>query len=482
MKKTTKIVARISFNREDIRMKKFRKIITSMCLTAGLLVAPLASFSIQSQAAAVSPTEKVYGDFTYTVNEDKNEEKTSSEIKVSDLISSDNISDIVEQDKNKELVVDKELWNNNISKIKENKFPIELNSKEWKNLKNHDEMVKKCTIPKGILKELSTKNLLEMVMNYPLLVDLYSYSSVAEGIRAVINDFNGMQELIARPDLPKELISCYEKVKVPQKFKLKSSNIRLINEGNSVDNIIEKIIDKNADIKEIHNDFKCISKIDILEFLITNEYFWEKFDEEDKSRIFSELRNKNNQKKDSEFYAIDNSNVHSYIDNYRLDEYLGVEMMSAVAQLYVKTPKGSKVPVQSYAYKGSAWANELDVEFKRAYPNAVLLRSSDNRYNCHSYEWYSTNLGNFYWMNNPQKYFGDGSYKEVTNKSKRASGNRIVWVQYPLNNPFLHSGYLAAINKDGSYKVYSKWGQGPLMQHKAGYSPYNGTRVDYKKA
>ena len=98
-----------------------------------------------------------------------------------------------------------------------------------------------------------------MVMNYPLLVDLYSYSSVAEGIRAVINDFNGMQELIARPDLPKELISCYEKVKVPQKFKLKSSNIRLINEGNSVDNIIEKIIDKNADIKEIHNDFKCIS-------------------------------------------------------------------------------------------------------------------------------------------------------------------------------------------------------------------------------
>ena len=75
MVRRIKKIVRISFNRADIRMKKFRKIITSMCLTAGLLVAPLASFSIQSQAAAVSPTEKVYGDFTYTVNEEKNEEK-----------------------------------------------------------------------------------------------------------------------------------------------------------------------------------------------------------------------------------------------------------------------------------------------------------------------------------------------------------------------------------------------------------------------
>ena len=375
---------------------------------------------------------------------------------------------------------DNRLWEKVKSETENATFPINLESKEWNELKTHEEMIQKCTIPEEILKTLTTKQLIDMVMNYPLLVDLYSYQSLDAGVCELVKNFNGLYELLMRKDLPAELLAYYKKICIPEKYcNLDSCNIKL-NSTEDFDKTVGKIIDTPNEIKRIDKDFKTKCKIELIEYLILNEYMWKKYDTSYKKMVISEVERKENQKRNSELFMDDDGR--SILKTNYLTGIDKVKLFSINIQKYVKTPNGSDVPVETFSYNGKDWANRLDAEFKKAYPKAKILRPSDNRYNCHSYAWYSTNTDNIYWMNSPQKYIQDGSYKKVTNKAKRGKGNRIIWFQYPLANPYVHSGYLASINSDGSYKIYSKWGKGPLMQHSAKYSPYSGTREYYKRS
>ena len=54
--------------------------------------------------------------------------------------------------------------------------------------------------------------------------------------------------------------------------------------------------------------------------------------------------------------------------------------VSTYSGTYVTTPNGSKVDVDIYSYNGDTWAKALDAEIKKEYPDATLIRSSDNRY------------------------------------------------------------------------------------------------------
>ena len=44
------------------------------------------------------------------------------------------------------------------------------------------------------------------------------------------------------------------------------------------------------------------------------------------------------------------------------------------------------------------FADILDADMSIDYPNAELLRSASNYYNCHSYAWYSKSTINTYWI------------------------------------------------------------------------------------
>lgn len=145
---------------------------------------------------------------------------------------------------------------------------------------------------------------------------------------------------------------------------------------------------------------------------------------------------------------------------------------------YVKTPKGSSV--EMWVWERDLPDSELeDVTnyIKRNYPNAVMLRDATNRYNCHSYAWYSTSSSNPYWLNNPRPYMTDGSYQRVTSTTNFSSmpstvnnNSKIVWLD--KNGNTIHSGI-----KNDSTTVVSKWGAGGLYRHKQNYSPYTSEAV-----
>lgn len=88
-------------------------------------------------------------------------------------------------------------------------YPVLRGSKEWLSMKTHAERVDACQIPESILSHMTTEALLETVLNYPLLIDLFLWRSIDEGMYSLRCSFNGMDELMRRTDLEDALSAMF---------------------------------------------------------------------------------------------------------------------------------------------------------------------------------------------------------------------------------------------------------------------------------
>lgn len=80
------------------------------------------------------------------------------------------------------------------------KFPIKPGSAQWMSFETHQQKIDACRIPDNLLPLLSTEELVEICMEYPLLIDAYAYNNIVEGMQQVASAFNGFQELFKRKD------------------------------------------------------------------------------------------------------------------------------------------------------------------------------------------------------------------------------------------------------------------------------------------
>ncbi len=132
----------------------------------------------------------------------------------------------------------------------------------------------------------------------------------------------------------------------------------------------------------------------------------------------------------------------------------------------VYTPKGTAVAAL-YATNDytSTEKTAINNAAMSSYPNATFISTSTAKYNCHSYAWYSASTSNTRWINYPSAYMTDGSYTSTTTP---AVGRKVY---YPSGG---HSAIIYSAGPSAKASVVtSKWGEGPLMRHTAGYCPYN---------
>jgi hypothetical protein len=61
-------------------------------------------------------------------------------------------------------------------------------------------MLNVCQIPENVLQNMSTEDLIQTCLNYPLKLDVYAYSNFKNGIEQVSLQFNGFAELLSRTD------------------------------------------------------------------------------------------------------------------------------------------------------------------------------------------------------------------------------------------------------------------------------------------
>ncbi len=63
---------------------------------------------------------------------------------------------------------------------------------------NHPEKAALCDIPNYVLDDITDEELLELVLNYPLLLDTIAYNSFEQGLNAVAAHFKGLQLVLER--------------------------------------------------------------------------------------------------------------------------------------------------------------------------------------------------------------------------------------------------------------------------------------------
>jgi hypothetical protein len=80
-------------------------------------------------------------------------------------------------------------------------YPVKPGMPEWATFTTHDQMVKAIRIPNEVLNSLTTAELVELCLDYPLYGDIFAYNSLQDGLRQnIILCSNGVQELFRRQD------------------------------------------------------------------------------------------------------------------------------------------------------------------------------------------------------------------------------------------------------------------------------------------
>lgn len=307
----------------------------------------------------------------------------------------------------------------------------DFSADEYIDILDHNEKVSLCQLPDSLMSSLSTDELLDWILDYPLLEEIYAYDNEQIGFNAVYEQFNGLQELLDRDDAGETILEKYKSTQV-----------------------INSISETNNSILELA----------FVEILLMQEDILNQFSIDETAEVFNEVEAKYIEKK--QHPTIYGMTLDTAYETLEFQDSNVAKSLRANGTVY--TPNGSAVSVFNYTPElTSAEKSELSNWVRSNYPNASEKSGATRNYNCHSYAWYSQNVqSNKWWMNSPSKYMSDGSYykESVAKVGQRiyygASGNE-------------HSGIVSALGR-GGYNSYitSKWGQMPLVYHFYTDCPY----------
>lgn len=327
-------------------------------------------------------------------------------------------------------------------------YPIKGGTVEWKKFNSHKEMLDAVQIPETRLKAMSTAELVESVLNYPLYGDMYAYDTFQQGIDSLTLQFNGLSELLKRVDAGAVMIAKY-KEKDPLKVTKLTTDVE---KGNFSMNLgfLESILSQNKIISGLSNE----QKKDLLE--VAKQKKQQKLVRQD-------------------VFGLTLSTSKILVDKLETASKFSISSFYT----YVYTPRGTAVQVYVDDRVKTYIEQQWDANWVNTYyPQATILAPSSFNYNCHSYAWYWTSTSNGYWMDDPSAYMTDGSSVYIgTNPGIFIAGLKMYY-------PGLHSGILtdrspSNSNDYSNMTEKSKWGQMPLMSHKANYCPYDSSTIKF---
>lgn len=353
-------------------------------------------------------------------------------------------------------------------------YPVVPGTAAWASLATHDDMLRVTQIPAATLAAMSTAALVDTVLSYPLFDDMRAFNTPQQGFDTMSSRFNGFAALAARPDAGAELLERYEsmspavapKATLLQQGQLDSSLRRI--EALLAQDAFRRTLNPNQLtqlVEESQEKLRAkVARADVYGFvgrastsLVIGRAVAAKSPSAAK-RLDSDAATRS-------FLAT--GDARSAEPLQRVTGTSDTVFGTTDTNTTVKTPKGSSVTAIKMTTELSASqiaANDRWVA--NNYPRATRHRSSTRKYNCHSYAWYSTSTSNNIWINDPAKYWTDGSYRLNSNVGQ--AGRKVF---YPNGD---HSAI--TIN---TTEFYSKWGELGLMRHVYNYSPYTATGLRY---
>ncbi len=71
-------------------------------------------------------------------------------------------------------------------------------------------MVDACRISSEVLNKMTTEEIVNAVLDYPLLINIYAYDSYEDGLKSLAKDSDAFKELLRRPDASEKLLNKLE--------------------------------------------------------------------------------------------------------------------------------------------------------------------------------------------------------------------------------------------------------------------------------
>ena len=295
-------------------------------------------------------------------------------------------------------------------------YPIVPGTEEWDKLGSVANKVAACRIPQDILSKMTNEQLIDAILDFPFLYDIFAYSTEEEGVKSLEYICDAYLELLNRDDA-------------------KDSLVETMNQRSKTRSIDQSISD------EIKNDALSI-------LILSQDDFEDSISEEDISII---------------------AEAATIVETVEAGTY-------ASRATYLSTPNDEDVLAYIYTCSHTtAYHRERDEEYAETY-GVELIRTGTCKYNCHSYAWYSTSDSNSYWIPNPEPYMTDGSYKKVLsglNTSSLNAGKGDV-VVYGSTSAATHSALLIGGGTGeplATRYVYSKWGALGVFKHRVSVVP-----------
>ncbi len=371
------------------------------------------------------------------------------------------------------------------------RYPLVPGTDEWDMLPDHQTMCDACQIPENVLKSLTTEQLVETILYYPLLCDMYAYDTFTDGVNEMTSHFNGILELLDRTDYANEASNILYGEKTAKKDLSTQRN-----NGADIASILQDNLQKEDRLSYIQKRFLQV-------LLFQKKALMNNSDEIiDNVSVF-----RSGQRIDENCFLKKSDAVKSRMEVAGELSYIYSEMApGTVKKLKIKdvqieayydstineiwiSPEGNlyifNIPDVSEEEKG-----EVRKKYSKVY-GVEPIREGTAKYNCHSYAWYSNSKKNKYWIDSPEKIIEESS--KVQEVSKLETQKNDIYVYYKssgeMYNGINHSAVITSFKNlpksKRTFTLTSKWGRAGLYEHSEDKCPYyywrnEDTNEDYR--
>ena len=314
----------------------------------------------------------------------------------------------------------------------------------WQYLETNEERYAALQLPDDMLSTMSTGELVEACMSYPLALDCFAYNDVEQGINSVISRFNGFAELKQRDDAFDKVLDFYSR---------KLDEIATL--GGSIGYVF-KPLRLSFYERFIISGYLCtkshIAHSEKLQDLYTKA--------ETVHELFEELKGE-----------LSSESLELMADLLKLSK-LSRHYYSEIT-VTIHTRGGLPIIARLRDCKDQAAdIAEAKKDIQDYYPNAVIVGDGTCTYNCHAYAWWVSEGGEKYWINNIDdgvnnlsNFISDGTYQQT---STPVNGDKVL---------YLSDDHSAIVYSNDTF--ISKWGRSALVRHKYNYGPYNYSDLRY---
>jgi len=321
------------------------------------------------------------------------------------------------------------------------KYPVLPGMSNWP-YGNHQKMIDICQIPDDVLDNMTTEELLETVLYYPLFADIYAYDNTDVGYGIIKEHFYGLLDLSMRDD---RLVALYN----------------FLNSNKNITGITD------ADYSGIgqNGTYNSFMFLEVLKS--TSDFLGER------DNYLSE--------------SVQSGNPLSFAGRIELI-YLGDCDVTTSKNVTMEGVEYTVAELWNYSDGNTGWRffNDLSATVK-SYINSLFVgvygispsSAATVKYNCHSYAWGNNQTNPFGWVN----MFIATGYTAVGMQNANVGG-KLVYNNTYRNNinsllEYSHSAIIQSkiyhqyhINTVSGFVLKSKWGMAGLYSHTMENCPY----------